>query len=400
MGELEYSFNDNFWNFVYSNINENPDKLRLKYHQSTQFDFDVQFAIVQIECRQRTAKKIPSTLVNKHFLFPTRLLSEQCTDEQIARLHASLFNGVQKVLDITAGLCIDSYHIANSGASVVALEIDEHAAKINALNMQTLNANVSVKHCDANDFLNQCEEQFDAIFADPARRNDGNNRVFAITHCRPDIVHLQPQFKRIANRLITKLSPMIDITDTLRILGNVTDIYVVGIRNECKEILVIQEFSRTTETVKVHSINYQAEGISEYISNFGTSQKPTFVFPNAEDFLYEPNACIMKSKQYDNVAEQFNLFAISANTHLHIGKEFIENYPGRRFRIESIITFGSKEAKSIKKQYPQINVSVRNFRLTPEQLKAKLGVKDGGTKYLFAITTSDSKSLLLICNKV
>ena len=60
----------------------------------------------------------------------------------------------------------------------------------------------------------------------------------------------------------------------------------------------------------------------------------------------------------------------------------------------------NNEIKHINKKHPQINVSVRNFKLSAEELKIKLKVKDGGNKYLFGTTDNLNNAILIICNKI
>ena len=76
------------------------------------------------------------------------------------------------------------------------------------------------------------------------------------------------------------------------------------------------------------------------------------------------------------------------------------DFPGRSFIITEIIPFKNKEIKTLKNKHPQINVSVRNFKLSAEELKIKLKVKDGGEKYLFGTTDCNNNAILIICSKI
>ena len=125
---MEFSApNEDFFKFIEDHINDDPVKLRLKYHKVKDSSFDILFAITQIECRQRTKKKIPHILCNRNFLFPTKLLSEQCTDEIISDFHGQLFDGCENVIDMTAGLFVDTFNISRNVKSVIGIEMDEYS---------------------------------------------------------------------------------------------------------------------------------------------------------------------------------------------------------------------------------------------------------------------------------
>ena len=128
---------------------------------------------------------------------------------------------------------------------------------------------------------------------------------------------------------------------------------------------------------------------------------PPTAFPHIENYLYEPNCCIMKAGAFREIANEYNdLSKLHNNTHLFVSHNKIEGFPGRIFIIEDIVPYKDKELKKIAYKYPHINVSVRNMPITAEQLKTKLKVRDGGEKYLFGVTLCNGSKALLICKKV
>ena len=79
------TFTADFFEFISKNIDAEPNRLRLKYYNATEYSFDMGLAIAQIECRQRIRRKLPSIAAEPRFLFPSTLLAEQCTDELVAQ---------------------------------------------------------------------------------------------------------------------------------------------------------------------------------------------------------------------------------------------------------------------------------------------------------------------------
>ena len=119
------------------------------------------------------------------------------------------------------------------------------------------------------------------------------------------------------------------------------------------------------------------------------------------NYLYEPNASIMKAGCFAEVEQQYAAARqLSANSHLFTSAVEIDDFPGRRFQILSISSMNKQELKNALQTIERANIAVRNFPLTVEQLRKKLKLKDGGDIYLFATTTSKSDHKLFICRKI
>ncbi|MFI3240372.1 MAG: class I SAM-dependent methyltransferase [Bacteroidales bacterium] len=404
--DTKLQINDNFFDFIADNSGKDSNQLRLKYgNSSSNYDFDIKLAILQIECRAKARKKIPELLANPRFIFPMAISAEQCTSEVIARFHATLFNGYRSILDMSAGLCVDSYYISTlNDATLISTDIDETVAMIGAYNMQILGAKVAVVNCNSVDYINNCNQQFDAIFIDPARRGNNNSRIFSLVDCAPNIVPLLPRISQLTNRLIVKASPMIDLSSTLNLIPNITDIWIVGFKNECREMLFSVNLSAEfrTENITIHTVNFESES---HLQEFNyTRQLPNTVnrnilktdIPEVGIYMYEPNCCIMKAGSFTELSEQYpQLSKLHNNTHIFLSDKLIEDFPGRKFRIKEIIPFKDKLIRKLSREDNQANVVTRNFPLTAEQLKSKLKIKDGGERYIYGVTLSDNSKVLI-----
>ncbi len=393
--------NKHYKEFIEANIDADTNKLRLKKFRET--SFDIKFAILQIDCKKRIKKKLPEIYQSDSFLFPNILSTEQCTAEKIAKFHASLLNSQDTVLDMTAGLCIDTYYLSKTAKSITAIEINSETALIADFNMRNNTNNVTVICKDCIEYIkNDNRLNYDVIFIDPARRGDNNKRLFGLSDCNPNIIELIPFLKPIAKVLYIKASPMIDITKSIDELNcYVSDVWVIGISNECKELLFKIELNstKTTETA-IHTLNFDNSQI-QVLSKTTENQQPSKVYSlDKSSYLYEPNSCVMKAQIFDTLEHTYNVTNIQKNSHLFVSEEYCEDFPGRKFHITNIIPFKSNEIKNINKKHPQINVSVRNFRLSAEELKKKLKVRDGGNEYLFGTTDCNNNAILIICTKI
>ena len=385
---------EEMWGYVAANAGADTLKLMLK--SEPDLPFDKRFAVMQIECRKKTRNKIPELLANERFLFPKAISAEQCTHQQVAQFHASLFQPTDSVLDMTMGLGVDSYYISQRVASLKAIELDEEIAAAGAHNYA-----FTVVNADSVAWLTQTDERFDAVFIDPARRGDGGARLYGLADCAPDVLSILPTIKAHAKRLYIKASPMIDVTQSMRDLApHLTDVWAVSVKNECKELFFEVDFSVECADVHLHALNFEAGGTQEVVvDSAALAVEGCYGSPSAGQYLYEPNASVMKIGAFAALTRQFPIQQIAKNSHLYYSDDFVQDFPGRKFVIDSIIPFSGKEAKTVGKQHKQLNIATRNFRLSADELKKRLKVRDGGDCYLFATTLANGEQVLLFTRK-
>ena len=108
----------------------------------------------------------------------------------------------------------------------------------------------------------------------------------------------------------------------------------------------------------------------------------------------------MKAGCFREVAEAFAVEPLSANSHLFIADHDVEEFPGRKFRIETMTSMNKQELKHALAGIDKANIAVRNFPMTVEQLRKKLKLKDGGDVFIFGTTLSDGSHQLFICRKI
>ena len=122
--------------------------------------------------------------------------------------------------------------------------------------------------------------------------------------------------------------------------------------------------------------------------------------PEAKNYLYEPNASIMKAGCFDLVEERFGVTQIGPSSHLFVSEQQIADFPGRGFAIEAVGSMNKKDTKRLLNGAKQANIAVRNFPLTAPQLRKKLKLADGGTVYLFGTTMQGGDHVLLRTSKI
>ncbi len=384
--------------WIEEHSNDDTTKLRLscrKKDDATSYEF----AIMQIECRKKAAKKLHNTLQSHHFIFPTTLSAEQCTSDDLAEFHATLITDGETILDMTAGLGIDAFHLAQKAKHVTAIDLNKDVAQALSINAKAHNiTNFTGINADSVEYLKNSTEHFDTIFIDPARRGDGGKRLFALSDCQPNVVELLDLIKQHCNKLIVKASPMLDATQVLRELPDTTDLYAIGTRQECKELVAVIDFRNPQATPTLHCITNQCD----FAFTHDIETNAVAKYGNISDmkYIYEPYPAVMKMQPIKTLSQRFNVLKVHQNTHLYVSIEEVSNFPGDCYKIERIYPFSSRILKEVAKEYPRANVAVRNFILSAEELRKRLKIKDDNKYRLYGVTSSNDDRLLIVSTPV
>ena len=388
-----------FKSFLSENAGTDPSKLRLK--EFRHLDFDKNLAITQIECRAKARKKIPE--LAEQLAYPTDVSIEQCSSETLARFHASLFKKCDSAVDLTCGLGIDTYYISQEVDMMTSIDASETVASAAKRNMAALGrTNVEIINSTAEEYVDATSgKDVSAFFVDPSRRltADRTQRTYAIRETIPDLNFIIPRIEKRCDFIVVKASPMVDLTQTLNDFKRITDVWVLSVRNECKEVLFKIDFnSLADETTKIHCTDFTLHGTVE----FTIEQRAEIADgqPAVGDCLLIPNASIMKAGAYDALGAQLGLTRIAANSHLHLAANAVEGYPGRQFKIKEVLSLSKADIKKLKGITVKANIACRNFPMKPEELKKKLKIEDGGNYYIFATTLADKSRCLLLCEPV
>ncbi|GGK17254.1 THUMP-like domain-containing protein [Parabacteroides faecis] len=378
------------------------DLTRLLLSASRYPSIDVPFAADQIAARRQIREKLPSWYANDALLFPSKISAEQCSSEQTALYKQRLVAESDTLCDLTGGLGIDSYYFSRKARQITYIErfpayCDAARNNFSALGVD----NITVVEGDSSELASRLP-RVDAFYIDPARRGEGNKRVYALQDCEPDLPALLPELFRHAPKVIAKLSPMADIQQTLELLPGTTEVHVLSVKNECKELLFVMECETAVTLPVIHCINYDSSGREEAFA-FTLQDERSEVLQLADQigrFFYEPNASLLKAGAFKSVAVRFGLAKLHVSSHLYTSDTVVEDFPGRCFVVEEVYPFSGKLCKSLSKDIPQANMTVRNFPLSVEELRKRTKITDGGNVYLFATTLADSSKILVKCSKL
>ncbi|MDA8731249.1 class I SAM-dependent methyltransferase [Flavobacteriaceae bacterium] len=349
----------------------------------------------QILCKQKSEKKLPSWFNAKNIYYPPKVSIEQTSSETAANYKASLVSG-KRLLDLTGGFGVDSFYFSSSFNTIDHCEIDTNLSKIAAHNFEQLNKkNIICLAENGLEYLKKSTEIFDVIYIDPSRRNDVKEKVFLLKDCEPNIPKYIDLLLNKTTTILIKNSPILDITSAIKELKFVKEIHIVAIRNDVKELLYLLEKEYNGE-IKINTINFSKKNTQKF--NFVFNEKSISSYQEPLDYLYEPNAAILKSGGFHEITAQLDVYKIHQHSHLYTSKKRIE-FPGREFKIIAVLPYDKKQ---ILKLLPnkKANITIRNFHKTVAQIRKELKIKDGGDIFLFFTTNIHNKFICMYCKKL
>lgn len=351
--------------------------------------------------------------------------SKENVNEIKEEAHEGDFSEETGFVDLTGGFGVDFSYIASRlGVKSMYVERQAHlceAAKENFGRLGLKNAIVkngdgievlhsfaSKNEAAASDSLGITEDQSQSllktnlglklIFIDPARRDDAGNKVVSLKDCTPDVTLLQEEMLSKADYVIIKLSPMLDWHRAVSELNCVQEVHIISVNNECKELLLVLS-ARNMGNLRIYCVNDAQSFVCEESDMESSSVKIAPFTLEEMQYLYEPNASLMKAGCFGVLSERYDARMLSKNSHLFVSCEPIAVFPGRSFRIIAVSSFNKKELKRHLSGITKANIATRNFPLSVAELRKRLKLKDGGETYIFATTLSDESHVLVITEK-
>lgn len=424
---------------------QDDDVRQLAFLGSKYPEVDMPFALDQIRGRKMARVKLPRWASIDGIIYPPHISMEQCSSEQTALYKAELAARLlglpvpssenekeSEFVDLTGGFGVDFSYIASRlGMKSMYVERQTHLCEAAKENFDRLGLkNAIVKNGDGIEVLHSLKE-LKLIFIDPARRDDAGNKVVSLKDCTPDVTVLQEEMLSKADYVIVKLSPMLDWHRAISELSHVREVHIISVNNECKELLLVLSARNMGKNVGSNSFSVLDNGsVSPSAEDSGhiedaadagnlriycINDAQSFVCDEQDmetssvkiapstleemQYLYEPNASLMKAGCFGVLSERYDARMLSKNSHLFVSMEPIEDFPGRSFRIIAISSFNKKELKRHLSSITKANIATRNFPLSVAELRKRLKLKDGGETYIFATTLSDESHVLVITEK-
>ena len=424
---------------------QDDDVRQLAFLGSKYPEVDMPFALDQIRGRKMARVKLPRWASLEGIIYPPHISMEQCSSESTALYKAELAarllglpassSGTEmkaeneiEFVDLTGGFGVDfSYIAARLGVKSMYVERQAHLCEAAKENFGRLGLkNAIVKNGDGIEVLHSFLPKKDdaastddslgiiydqplsllktklglkLIFIDPARRDDAGNKVVSLKDCTPDVTVLQEEMLSKADYVIIKLSPMLDWHRAISELSHVREVHIISVNNECKELLLVLSARNMGEKLRIYCINDAQSFVCDELDMESSSVKIAPSTLEEMQYLYEPNASLMKAGCFGVLSGRYDARMLSKNSHLFVSQAPIEAFLGRSFRIIAVSSFNKKELKRHLSGITKANIATRNFPLSVAELRKRLKLKDGGETYIFATTLSDESHVLMITEK-
>lgn len=394
----------------------NDDVRQLAFLASKYPEVDAVFALDQIRGWQIAQTKLPRWAAVDDLQYPPHLSMEQCSSEPTADYKAAVARRLASeslrtnenalFVDITGGFGVDFSYIALAlDIKAVYVERNEVLCNLARHNFPLLGLDKAEVVCGDGEEYAKKLEKATMVYIDPARRDEHGARTYGIEDCTPNILELLPMLMQKTDYVVVKLSPMLDWHSAVASVDGcldggscVTEVHIVSLANECKELLmVVAHGKQKLKVVCVNGNQQFAYCPDEDVASVSYSDSEADAIVG--NYLFEPNASIMKAGCFQALAAKYGVSGVGRNSHLFVSKTDVAEFPGRRFVVEAMSTMNMKELKRTLANITKANITTRNFPLSVAELRKRLKLKDGGDVYLFATTLADDSHVILVCKK-
>lgn len=370
-------------NYINANLNADLHSLLLK---KSPFDGVSMTEIVQQIKGKKVAQRKFKFLLKDGIIFPPHLNLEQASSESTAAFKAQNLSG-NTFIDLTSGFGIDAYFLSKNFDEITLLERNNDLLEIVEHNWKILGREANFLNTELEDFLITNTKNFDLVYLDPARRGNDDRKKFLLEDLSPNIIEIEDQLQKLGDKIIIKLSPLIDISYLLKVIKNVVEIQIIAVKNEVKELLVIIEPNKKEAETEISCFNLES-GDEDFSFIAGEEKEVDAVYTMPQKYLYLPNSAVLKSGAFNLIAQRFQVGKLHPNTHLYTSEELVQTFPGRILEVELI------QANQIIKG-DKFNIISKNYPLTPDQIKKKYKISDGGNSYLIFTQSADGKKIIL-----
>lgn len=416
--------------FVTEHAGDDPERLLLSADRWPQID--VRRAARNIAARAKIRTKIPSWYAHPELEYPGSLPLEQASSEATALYKQAFVPEGARIADLTGGLGVDCWFMSRGAAEAHYCERNGELCAAARHNFKALSSSdvaaddgatqngaisrkgshIAVHEGDGIEWLQQQTRHFDLIYLDPARRDTAARRVYDIADCDPNLLEVKDLLLSKRRRVLAKISPMADISRTLNQFPEARELHVLAVAGEVKELLLLLEApgedNSDADSKNVGQVSSSSEPLivahdilhdTAHHFEFRPSEEPKATAHYATGigkYLLQPSKAVLKAGAFRLLSQRYNLEKLAPSTHLYTADTPPEGFPGKVFKVESVMEWSKASIRQLKQQYDRLEMTALNFPLATDALRSRLGIPGGGTHHLFATTLSGKSKILII----
>jgi 16S rRNA G966 N2-methylase RsmD len=337
---------------------------------------------------QKARHKFPSLFENHQIMYPPKVNLEQ-TSSEITAVYKSQLYQIDSMIDLTGGFGIDVSAFAKACSSTTHIELSkslqeyaQHSLKVQELQTMSFQG-------DGIQFVKANQEFYDLIYLDPSRKTATHTKAILLKDYEPNVIENLELLLDRGKRVMIKTSPMLDITAGILQLEKVSSLHIVAVKNEVKELLWVltkEEVSQVSLTC-INLLTDQPIFKSILDAQYSTT------YSKPQKYLYEPNAAVMKSQQFDSLMQQYALQKLDQDAHLFTSENLFD-FPGRVFEIKKV---SQNKPKILKRLYAKSARAIvtRNNKETVAQLRKKYRFSEHERDYLFFTSAQELGAIVI-----
>jgi precorrin-6B methylase 2 len=385
--------------FIQDHLQDDLPRLMLLKKRVPEIDYP--FAYQQIASRQKAEKKLPFWYSREDLIFPAPLSVEQASSEKSAQYKANLFSG-EHLIDLSAGFGVDAFWLSSRFNRLTCVEPNQELCEILEHNFKALNVpNFNIHHTDAEEFIKKFtpeKRENITFYIDPDRRSVQGSKLVLLEDCSPNILDLYFDLIKKGGKVIVKLSPMIDLKQLMNRLPGLAVVYIISVKNECKEVVIQLEDRPKQPSIPIFTVNITDSAPISFNFNSDEEENCSSTFADqVGQYIYEPYSNVLKAGAFKLVGERFRLKKLDHHSHLYTSDEPVAEFPGKIFRVDKVLGWSKGELKQEIQKGGFYHLAVRNFPMSTNALRQQLQIKEGGDQSLFA-TTLQGKHILILCH--
>lgn len=371
--------------FIIKNLNTDLSSLGLTFSGKTTFNITVCLQLMAIY--KKAKDKLP--LFVENVLAIDSRSYEQATSQKVAEYKRRFISG-NTLIDLTAGIGVDSLVLSSNFKRIIAVERNEELHNLACYNLEQLRIENITRICGHAD--EHVTHTADWVYIDPDRR-PGEKRAVKLESLEPNVLELLPKLRENCSKAYIKLSPLFDLDEVWRVFTDAERIVVLAENNEVKEVGVILNF-RSNISTKTTLLADVKTGFS-FVNRSDEPKQYLNTTLNERNYLIVPNALLTKSR----LAEDY-LSRHALEKHHDFGYFYSEvssfDLGFKTFKILEVLSFNANEIKSNLKTIgvDQINIIIKGLNDKPAKWHDKLKTRDGGNFYLFLFKGRKKEALL------
>ena len=312
-------------------------------------------------------------------MYFVRAALEQASAEVVAQHRARRFAalGSQQIADLGCGIGGDAIALA-AQAEVTGVEWDPIRLAMAQENVRVYGHGQRFHPLQADLHSLTPLRQMDALFFDPARRDEQGRRFFSLAQYQPPL-HVIDAWRAVVPETAVKISPGVDYAE----LPSDAEVEFISLAGEMKEGVLWYG--------RLHSGVARRATLLPTGHTLTTADLPVEPIPSTlpKEYLYEPDSAVIRAHLVQALAVQLGANQIDDSIAYLTGETAVTSPFARCFAVAAHFPFQLKQLRHYlrQQQVGSVTIKKRGSPLEPEQLLRQLRLSGDKENHRFLFLT-------------